>query len=67
MSEKDIKPYLSKMKAADPDVVFFSGYYFSRTCNEAGKRVGIKVQFIGEEGADSPKTIEIAETQLKVS
>ena len=26
-SEKDFKPYLSKLKTVNPDVVFFSGYY----------------------------------------
>ena len=61
MSEKDFKPYLSKMKAADPDAVFFSGYYFQvGPAMKQAKEMGIKVQFIGEEGADSPKTIEIA-------
>lgn len=61
MSEKDFKPYLSKMKAANPDVVFFSGYYFQvGPAMKQAKEMGIKVQFIGEEGADSPKTTEIA-------
>jgi amino acid/amide ABC transporter substrate-binding protein, HAAT family (TC 3.A.1.4.-) len=61
MSEKDFKPYLSKMKAAEPDAVFFSGYYFQvGPAMKQAKEMGIKVQFIGEEGADSPKTIEIA-------
>lgn len=61
MSEKDFKPYLSKMKATNPDVVFFSGYYFQvGPAMKQAKEMGIKVQFIGEEGADSPKTTEIA-------
>lgn len=61
MSEKDFKPYLSKMKAANPDVVFFSGYYFQvGPAMKQAQEMGIKVQFIGEEGADSPKTTEIA-------
>lgn len=61
MSEKDFKPYLSKMKASNPDVVFFSGYYFQvGPAMKQAQEMGIKVQFIGEEGADSPKTIEIA-------
>lgn len=61
MSEKDFKPYLSKMKAANPDVVFFSGYYFQvGPAMKQAQEMGIKIQFIGEEGADSPKTIEIA-------
>lgn len=59
-SEKDFKPYLSKMKASDPDVVFFSGYYFQiGPALQQAREMGIKVQFIGEEGADSPKTAEI--------
>jgi len=61
MSEKDFKPYLSKMKASNPDVVFFSGYYFQTApALKQAKEMGIKTQFIGEEGADSPKTLEIA-------
>lgn len=60
MSEKDFKPYLSKLKAANPDVVFFSGYYFQiGPALKQAREMGIKVQFIGEEGADSPKTPEI--------
>jgi branched-chain amino acid transport system substrate-binding protein len=61
MSEKDFKPYLAKMKAANPDVVFFSGYYFQvGPAMKQAQEMGIKVQFVGEEGADSPKTTEIA-------
>ena len=60
-SEKDFKPYLSKLKAAKPDVVFFSGYYFQiGPALKQAQEMGIKTQFIGEEGADSPKTAEIA-------
>ena len=60
-SEKDFKPYLSKTKAFNPDVVFFSGYYFQvGPALKQAKEMGIKAQFIGEEGADSPKTAEIA-------
>ena len=60
MREKDFKPYLAKMKAANPDVVFFSGYYFQiGPALKQAKEMGIKTQFIGEEGADSPKTPEI--------
>lgn len=61
MSEKDFKPYLSKMRATNPDALFFSGYYFQvGPAMKQAQEMGIKVQFIGEEGADSPKTIEIA-------
>ena len=61
MSEKDFKPYLAKMKAANPDVVFLSGYYFQLApALKQAQEMGIKVQFVGEEGSDSPKTPEIA-------
>jgi branched-chain amino acid transport system substrate-binding protein len=61
MSEKDFKPYLSKMNAVKPDVLFFSGYYFQvGPAMKQAQEMGIKIQFIGEEGADSPKTVEIA-------
>ena len=61
MSEKDFKPYLSKMQATNPDVLFFSGYYFQMgPALKQAREMGITIQFIGEEGADSPKTAEIA-------
>jgi branched-chain amino acid transport system substrate-binding protein len=61
-SEKDFKVYLSKLKDAAPDVVFFSGYYFQTgPALQQAEEMGITgIQFIGEQGADSPKTEEIA-------
>ena len=61
-SEKDFKVYLSKIKDAAPDVVFFSGYYFQTGPGlKQAQEMGIKdIRFIGEQGADSPKTSEIA-------
>ena len=61
-SEKDSKVYLSKLKDAAPDVVFFSGYYFQTgPALKQAKEMGITdIKFIGEQGADSPKTSEIA-------
>ncbi len=60
-SEKDFKPYLSKIKELDPDVIFASGYYFQAgpIVNQA-REMGITAPIIGEEGADSPKFLEIA-------
>ena len=61
MSEKDFKAYLSKIKDAKPDVVFASGYYFQTgPILKQAREMGITAHFVGEEGADSPKTIEIA-------
>jgi branched-chain amino acid transport system substrate-binding protein len=61
-SEKDFKVYLSKLKDAAPDVVFFSGYYFQTgPALKQAEEMGITgIKFIGEQGADSPKTAEIA-------
>jgi branched-chain amino acid transport system substrate-binding protein len=61
MSEKDFKPYLSKIKELNPDVIFASGYYFQTgPVLKQARELGIKARIIGEEGADSPKTLEIA-------
>ncbi len=61
-SEKDFRVYLSKLRDAAPDVVFFSGYYFQTgPALKQAKEMGITgIQFVGEQGADSPKTYEIA-------
>lgn len=61
MSEKDYKPYLSKIKAENPDVIFSGGYYFqSGPMVKQAREMGINAQFVGEEGADSPEFVEIA-------
>jgi branched-chain amino acid transport system substrate-binding protein len=61
MSEKDFKPYLSKIKEVKPDVIFSSGYYFQTgPVLKQARELGMSTQIIGEEGADSPKTLEIA-------
>ena len=59
--EKDFRPFLTRIKEGNPDVIFAAGYY-----NEAAsivrqaKELGIKSQVLGEEGFDSPKFLEIA-------
>ncbi|MDR1966191.1 MAG: ABC transporter substrate-binding protein [Synergistaceae bacterium] len=61
-SEKDFAVYLSKIRDAAPDVVFFSGYYFQTApALKQAKEMGISgIRFIGEQGSDSPKMAEIA-------
>jgi branched-chain amino acid transport system substrate-binding protein len=61
MQEKDFKAYLSKIKDEKPDVIFSSGYYFQTgpVVNQA-REMGITAHILGEEGADSPKFLEIA-------
>jgi branched-chain amino acid transport system substrate-binding protein len=59
--EKDFRPFLTRIKEGNPDVIFAAGYY-----NEAAsivrqsKELGIKSQILGEEGFDSPKFLEIS-------
>jgi branched-chain amino acid transport system substrate-binding protein len=59
--EKDFRPFLTRIKEGNPEVIFAAGYY-----NEAAsivrqaKELGIKSQILGEEGFDSPKFLEIA-------
>jgi len=59
--EKDFKPYLAKIKEVNPDIIFASGYYFQTgpIVNQA-REMGLNTQILGEEGADSPKFLEIA-------
>jgi len=59
--EKDFKAYLSKIKDENVDVIFSSGYYFQTgPVVKQAREMGIKAHIIGEEGADSPKFLEIA-------
>ncbi|MDU2064456.1 MAG: ABC transporter substrate-binding protein [Sporomusaceae bacterium] len=58
--DQDFKATLTKIKAANPDVIYLPGYY-----EEVGKIVkqarelGITVPFVGGDGWDSPKLAEI--------
>lgn len=59
--EKDFKAYLAKIKEAGPDVLFASGYYFQTgPVVKQAREMGLTIQVVGEEGADSPKFLEIA-------
>ena len=59
--EKDFRPFLTRIKEGNPDLIFAAGYY-----NEAAsmvrqsKELGVTGQIMGEEGFDSPKFLEIA-------
>jgi branched-chain amino acid transport system substrate-binding protein len=59
--EKDFRPFLTRIKEGNPDLIFAAGYY-----NEAAaivrqsKELGVKGTIMGEEGFDSPKFLEIA-------
>ena len=61
LGETEFRPIIGTIKAADPDVVYATGYY-----NEAANLVsqaadeGLEAQIVGQEGYDSPKFIELA-------
>ena len=59
--EKDFRPFLTRIKEGNPDLIFAAGYYneAASICRQA-KELGIKSQIMGEEGFDSPKFLEIA-------
>jgi branched-chain amino acid transport system substrate-binding protein len=60
-AEKDFKAYLSKIKETNPDAIFASGYYFQTgPVVKQAREMGMTMPIIGEEGADSPKFLEIA-------
>ncbi len=58
--DQDFKTILTKIKATNPEVIYLPGYY-----EEAGKiikqarELGITVPFVGGDGWDSPKLVEI--------
>jgi branched-chain amino acid transport system substrate-binding protein len=61
MPEKDFKAYLSKIKQENPDLILASGYYFQTgPIVKQAREMGITAHILGEEGADSPKFVEIA-------
>jgi len=64
MAEKDYKAYLTKIKQENPDLILASGYYFQTgPIVKQAREMGIKAHILGEEGADSPKFVEIAGVQ----
>jgi branched-chain amino acid transport system substrate-binding protein len=59
--EKDFRPFLTRIKGGNPDLIFAAGYYneAASICRQA-KELGMTSQIMGEEGFDSPKFLEIA-------
>lgn len=59
--DQDFKTILTKIKSSNPDVIYVPGYY-----EEVGKiikqarELDIKAAFVGGDGWDSPKLLEIA-------
>lgn len=59
--EKDFRPFLTRIKEANPDLIFAAGYYAEAAAIvRQAKELGIAATVMGEEGFDSPKFLEIA-------
>ena len=58
--DADFRPQLTAVKASNPDVIFIPGYYgdAAQIVSQA-RDLGIKVPFIGGDGWESPKLLEI--------
>ena len=61
LGETEFKAILQRVKEANPDVLFASGYY-SEAANlvRQAKEIGLTAQIVGQEGYDSPKFLELA-------
>ncbi len=61
LGEKDMTPFLTKIKALNPDLIYCTGYYSEGALTvKQAKQLGIKAQLLGQEGFDSPMFLKIA-------
>jgi branched-chain amino acid transport system substrate-binding protein len=61
LGETDFRPLLASIKAANPDVLYDTGYYFDSVRMLAqAQDVGITAQIVGTEGYDSPELVKLA-------
>ena len=61
LGEKDFTPLLTKVKDANPELLYTSGYYNEAALiSKQAKDLGLTAQILGEEGFDSPKFLELA-------
>jgi branched-chain amino acid transport system substrate-binding protein len=59
--EREFRPFLTRVKEANPDLLFACGYYNEGALvTRQAKELGLNVQIIGTEGMDSPKFLELA-------
>jgi len=59
--DTDFNAQLTKIKAANPDVIYVPGYYTEvGLIIKQARQLGIKQAFLGTDGWDSPKLTEIA-------
>jgi branched-chain amino acid transport system substrate-binding protein len=59
--EREFRPFLTRVKEANPDLLFACGYYNEGALiTRQGQELGLKVPIVGTEGMDSPKFLELA-------
>jgi branched-chain amino acid transport system substrate-binding protein len=59
--EREFRPFLTRVKDANPDLLFACGYYNEGALiTRQAKELGLKVPIVGTEGMDSPKFLELA-------
>src|SRR5690606_16307320 len=66
--DSDFRAQLTRIKAANPDIIFIPGYY-TEVGNIAvqARSLGIKQPFLGGDGWDSPKLAEIGKDAIQGS
>ncbi|HEX8552977.1 MAG TPA: ABC transporter substrate-binding protein [Abditibacteriaceae bacterium] len=66
--DKDFRAPLTKIKAANPDIIFIPGYY-TDVANIAvqARSLGLKQTMMGSDGWDSPKLFEIGKSAVQGS
>jgi branched-chain amino acid transport system substrate-binding protein len=64
--DKDFRAQLTKINTLKPDVIYLPGYYedIGNICRQA-RELGIKSTFIGGDGWDSPKLVELGEEAVE--
>ncbi len=61
LGEKDMTPFLTKIKALNPDLIYCTGYYSEGALTvKQAKGLGINAALLGQEGFDSPMFLKIA-------
>jgi branched-chain amino acid transport system substrate-binding protein len=59
--EREFRPFLTRVKEANPDLLFACGYYNEGALiTRQAQELGLKVPIVGTEGMDSPKFLELA-------
>lgn len=61
LGEKEFSPLLTKIKAANPDVLYATAYFAEAAqIVRQAKALGLTAKILGQEGYDSPKFLELA-------